>query len=134
MARALTAAQEDFVGLARVARLATADAGGLPHVVPICPVLDRGKLYVATPGGSKKARNLKANPQASIAFDDYSEDWHGLRGLVISGQVRLIRRGKRWIELRDRLYEKFPQYPEQAPIGSDQVMIELSPDHVAGEI
>lgn len=120
--------------LARVARIATADAGGMPHVVPICPLYDGGKVYVATPGSSRKARNLEANPQASIAFDDYSEDWRGLRGLVISGPVRLIRRGKRWSQLRDDLYEKFPQYPIQAPIGSDQVMIELSVDRVAGEI
>lgn len=130
----LTSAQEDFVRLARVARIATADAGGLPHVVPICPLLDGGKLYVATPGSSRKIRNLAANPQASLAFDDYSEDWQGLRGLTISGRVRLIHRGKRWSELRDRLYEKFPQYAIQAPIGSDQVMIELSLDHIAGEI
>jgi len=40
----LTEAEASFIRWERVARLATVDAEGQPHVVPVCPVLDGDHL------------------------------------------------------------------------------------------
>lgn len=130
----LTPAQEAFLCHARVARMATVDTEGMPHVVPICPVLDRDKIYVATPKASRKVRNLRASPKVAFAFDDYVEEWNGLRGLLIQGRAKLIARGERFRELRNLFYAKFPQYPEVAPIGEGDVIVEVRIDHLVGEV
>jgi len=65
--------EKDFVESARVARLATTDAKSIPHNVPICPLLDNGKLYVGTGAGAKKVRNIEANANVALIFDDYTE-------------------------------------------------------------
>lgn len=121
---------EPFLRHARVARMATTGADGVPHVVPVCPVLDRGRVYVATEGGSRKVRNLEADPRVAIVFDDYVEDWNALRQVMLRGRARLIRRGLRWNELRELFNAKFPQYPEMAPIGHGDVIVEIVPEEI----
>jgi nitroimidazol reductase NimA-like FMN-containing flavoprotein (pyridoxamine 5'-phosphate oxidase superfamily) len=130
----LSAPQETFLRWARVARVATLSPDGMPHVVPICPLLHQGKVYFATPGSSRKARNLVSDPRISLAFDDYVEDWDGLRGLTIQGRARLLRRGNRWRELRDLFNEKYPQYPIVSPIVDGDVIVEVTIDRLLGEV
>jgi len=130
----LTAPQETFVRWARVARVATISPDGMPHVVPICPALHDGKVYFATPGTTRKARNLQASPRIALAFDDYVEEWDALRGLMIQGRAKLIRRGLRWQELRDLLQEKYQQYPIVSPIVDGDVIVEVTIDRVAGDV
>lgn len=104
----------DFIDYARVCRLGTADSSGQPHVVPVCPLLSDGLIYVASAEG-KKVRNVRENPKVSLAFDDYVEDWTNLRGVVVFGEVsRIIDGGEEFRALRDAFYAKFPQYEPQA--------------------
>ena len=44
----LRRAHADFLALQRVAHVATADARGIPHVVPVCLVVENGRLYFAS--------------------------------------------------------------------------------------
>ena len=44
----LRRASADFLTLQRVAHAATADAHGIPHVVPVCLVVEVGRLYFAS--------------------------------------------------------------------------------------
>lgn len=114
-----------FIGAARVARLATLTPEGDLHVVPVCPVLDRDRLLVATEP-TRKVRNLQENPHVGLAFDDYAEDWSRLRGVSVSGIARVHDAGAVWDRGRDLLYGKFPQYPAEAEIvGGRTLMIEI---------
>ena len=81
----LRRAHADFFALQRVAHVATADARGLPHVVPVCLVVADGRLYFASGKTGRKIDNLRANPQIAVSADDYSEAWSGLRGVVVDG-------------------------------------------------
>ena len=130
----LTPAQETFLRYARVARMATVGPEGMPHVVPICPLLHEGRLYVATEARSRKVANLGANARVALSFDDYVEEWSALRGLMVQGRAKLIRRGLRFRELRDLFYGKFPQYPEVSPIVEGDAIVEVRIDRVAGEV
>jgi coenzyme F420-0:L-glutamate ligase / coenzyme F420-1:gamma-L-glutamate ligase len=83
---------------ARVARLATADREGRPHVVPICFAAAGSRLYSpidekpkrAEPQRLKRVRNIMANPHVALVADDYREDWRRLRYVLALGTAELI--------------------------------------------
>ena len=121
----------ELLRLERVARVATAGPGGVPHVVPVCHVLVDGRVYFASGTEGRKVKNLEANPQAAVVVDVYSEAWGGLRGVMVQGQAALIARGPRFRKIRRLLYEKYVQYPDDAALDeSDSVIVEVTPTHV----
>src|SRR5690348_10484197 len=92
--------QVAFLSAARVARLATADAAGVPHVVPVCFALDApaGACYIAldqkpkrvAPARLKRVRNILANPHAALLCDVYREDWRRLSYCLVHAEAGLI--------------------------------------------
>ena len=127
----LTKAQSKMLRCERVARVATAGAGGMPHLVPICHVLVGDKIYFGSGRKGRKVRNVAANPRLALTVDVYSDDWDHITGVMVQGRARVIERGPRFRRLRRRLYAKYPQYPREAALGeSDSVIIEVTPTRV----
>ncbi|MGH7413684.1 MAG: pyridoxamine 5'-phosphate oxidase family protein [Candidatus Rokuibacteriota bacterium] len=127
----LTKAQAKLIQWERVARVATVGAAGMPHLVPVCQMLVRGKIYFASGKKARKVLNLRANPRLALTIDLYSDDWDRIQGVMVQGTTRVIERGARFRVLRRRLYAKYPQYPREAALGeSDSVIVELTPTHV----
>src|SRR5437763_4247439 len=66
---------------ARVARLATTDPDGRPHLVPIVFAIDGDTLYSAVDAKPKRSRklrrveNARARPDVTVLVDHYDEDW-----------------------------------------------------------
>ena len=118
------------VALERVCRVATSGRAGVPHVVPVCHILNEGKIYFGSDGDAKKVKNLRRNPHAAVTVDVYDEDWSSLRGVTIQGDAALIENGPRFRRLRDAIYEKYPQYPEEAALKKGSVIVEVTPRHV----
>ena len=110
---------------ARVARLATVDEHGRPHVVPICFVLDGDTLYTAVDEKPKRTRRLKRlrniqeNPHVEVLIDHYDEDWSRLWWVRLRGTSWVVERDERALEL---LADKYPQYRERPPSGPFIVM------------
>ncbi|HEV2440693.1 MAG TPA: TIGR03668 family PPOX class F420-dependent oxidoreductase [bacterium] len=83
---------------ARVARLATADRRGRPHVVPICFAAAGRRLYSAidekpkraAPLRLKRIRNIVANPHVALVVDAYREDWRRLWFILVMGTAKVI--------------------------------------------
>jgi nitroimidazol reductase NimA-like FMN-containing flavoprotein (pyridoxamine 5'-phosphate oxidase superfamily) len=128
--------QRDYLDYARVARIATVDEQGQPHVVPVCPILVDGTVYVASED-NRKVRNLRANPKVALAFDDYVEDWTALRGVTVFGTLTdIIEGGAPFAVLQKLFYRKFPQYEPQVGgvTEGDTLILEIRIDRVAGEI
>ncbi|MGE5273867.1 MAG: TIGR03668 family PPOX class F420-dependent oxidoreductase [Verrucomicrobiota bacterium] len=104
---------------APVARLATVDAAGRPHVVPICFVLQGDRLYTAVDGKPKRTRRLKrlsnieSNPHVEVLIDHYEQDWSRLWWVRLRGVARIVE-DPRAVDL---LAAKYPQYREQPPAG-----------------
>lgn len=120
-----------FLAAARVVRVATADARGVPHVVPVCAVVAGGRLYFASGDDAKKVRNLRANPRITVVADDYAEAWDGLRGVMVVGDARLHLRGPTFRQARRLLYAKYPQYETEAALEEgDAVVAEITPTRV----
>ncbi len=127
----LKKAYAEFLGAARVVRVATADARGVPHVVPVCPVFDAGRIYFGSAGNARKVRNLRANPRVALVADDYAEVWDALRGVMVVGSARLFSRGPTFRRARRLLYGKYPQYERDAALEEgDAVVVEVTPTAV----
>ncbi len=120
-----------FVAGARTAALATTYPDGRPHVVPISTVLDLHRVVFATERETQKARNLEANPDVAIAFDEYHEDWSQLRQVIAHGEAYMLDGGFEFERDRTLLYEKFPQYEREAPIEQgSSIIVEVRVERV----
>ncbi|MDP9093928.1 MAG: TIGR03668 family PPOX class F420-dependent oxidoreductase [Actinomycetota bacterium] len=80
----------------RVARLATADSAGVPHLVPIVFTVDGDTIYFAVddkPKGATRLRrleNIAANARVSVLVDHYGEDWSALWWARADGSARVV--------------------------------------------
>lgn len=88
----------EYLRSQRLARLATADASGAPHVVPVGFRLSGDGAAIEVGGHnfakSKKYRDLKANPRVAIVIDDLaSVDPWTPRGIEVRGTAVLHHAG-----------------------------------------
>ncbi len=108
---------------ARVARLATTDPDGRPHLVPIVFALEGDTLYSAVdrkPKRSKKLRrieNARERPDVTILVDHYDEDWQQLWWVRLRGRARVLDDGAERAHALALLQEKYPQYRSEPPDG-----------------
>jgi PPOX class probable F420-dependent enzyme len=108
----------DFVNGQRVGRLATADARGNPHVVPVCFVLTDSALYItidekpkqASTRPLKRLRNMLENPSVAFVADRYAEDWTQLGWVMLRGRAEILDGGAEHDRAQDLLRERYPQY------------------------
>ena len=81
---------------ARVARLATADAAGRPHIVPVTFAVDGDVIYSAVDAKPKRGTALKrldnvaANPAVALLVDHYADDWNELWWVRADGTARVV--------------------------------------------
>jgi PPOX class probable F420-dependent enzyme len=120
----------EFLAAARLAHLATADASGAPHNVPLCYSFDGERIYFAidkkpkrqTGLGLKRMRNIAENPRVAVVIDHYEEDWSQLAYVMIRGFARVVEDPEEYIvalrHLRDKylLYRGMTLTPETNPI------------------
>jgi coenzyme F420-0:L-glutamate ligase/coenzyme F420-1:gamma-L-glutamate ligase len=97
----LSPEQAAFLVRQRVARLATADAAGAPHAVPVCFACSRGGIFIALddkpkdvpPARLKRVRNILENPSVALVADRYAEDWSLLAFVMVRGRAELLEPG-----------------------------------------
>jgi PPOX class probable F420-dependent enzyme len=110
----------DRFAAARVARLATAGADGVPHLVPVTFLVDGDGIFFAvdhkpkTTTNLRRLRNIAANPAVSFLVDVYDEDWTQLWWVRADGEARVLETAERAVGL---LREKYPQYRDHPPAG-----------------
>lgn len=114
----LSAEQAAFVAAQRVGRLATADAQGNPHVVPVCFALSDATLYITIDEKPKRAaapplkrlRNIAANPSVAFTADRYDEDWTRLGWVMLRGRAEILADGAEHDRAQALLRERYAQY------------------------
>ena len=118
------AARERFAA-ARVARLATADAEGRPHLVPMVFVLAGETIYSAVDAKPKRTDRLRrlanaaANPRVALRADHYDDaDWTALWWVRADGVARVLApEDEEAVRAVDRLVARYAQYREARPHG-----------------
>lgn len=116
---------------ARVARLATVDDLGCPHLVPIVFATD-GADHVVTavdrkPKSTARLRrlhNIEVTPAVCLLADGYAEDWSTLWWVRADGGARIVPPDAPDLATREeyeaalvRLRAKYPQYRDDPPAG-----------------
>jgi PPOX class probable F420-dependent enzyme len=110
----------------RIARLATADAGGIPHVVPIVFAVDGDRVYSAVDGKPKRTwalrrlANITVNPNVAVLVDHYADDWSTLWWARADGTARVMgpdtSDAKHAIALLTARYAQYATDPPTGPV------------------
>ena len=105
---------------ARVARLATVDDTGAPHLVPVVFALAGDVIHSAVDGKPKRHRalrrlaNIAHEPRVSLLADHYDEDWSALWWVRADGVARVRDASPAGLAA---LTAKYPQYATAPPAG-----------------
>jgi PPOX class probable F420-dependent enzyme len=112
-------AREHF-SAARVARLATADAAGRPHLVPMVFAVVGDTVFSAVDHKPKRTtalrrlENVRANPAVALLVDHYAEDWSTLWWVRAEGRARILDHDAAGVRA---LVAKYPPYVHHPPHG-----------------
>jgi PPOX class probable F420-dependent enzyme len=118
------------VAASSVARLATLDPDGRPHLVPIVFALAGDTLYTAVdvkPKRSRKLRrfdNARREPRVTVLVDNYEDDWSRLWWVRLRGRARVLEGGEEAERALVLLAEKYAQY-RHAPPGLPVLAIDV---------
>jgi PPOX class probable F420-dependent enzyme len=117
-------------GTARVARLATVDTEGRPHLVPLVFAQADDVIVTAIDHKPKKAvrlkrlRNIVAHPAVCLLVDAYDDDWDRLWWVRADGDARIVSPDAPEASVRDEhaaavalLRQKYVPYRKQPPHG-----------------
>ena len=106
-----------------MARLATTDPDGRPHLVPIVFALEGETLYSAVDRKPKRSstlrriENARARPDVTVLVDHYDEDWRRLWWIRVRGRARVLDDGDERERALSLLVEKYEQYRARRPDG-----------------
>jgi PPOX class probable F420-dependent enzyme len=114
----LTEPVRRFLDGARVGHLATADATGAPHVVPVCYAIADDALYITIDEKPKRASskplkrlaNILENPNVAVCVDRYAEDWTRLAWVMLRGPAEILVDGAEHDRAQELLRRRYPQY------------------------
>ena len=120
---------------ARVARLATADSAGRPHIVPITFAVEQERVYFTVDSKPKRTtdlkrlRNIAANPRVSVLVDHYADDWTELWWVRVDGPAHVVEGDAEAVRALDLLASKYAQYRKTPPPGP---IVAISIERVTG--
>lgn len=111
-------------GAARVARLATTNADGTPHIVPVVFALDGETAWTAVDEKPKSAMalrrldNVRARPQLSLLVDHYADDWSALWWVRADGNGTVLDAAEAGdgLAILVAKYEEYQRRPPPGPV------------------
>ena len=90
------------------AHIATVLPDGGPHSVPVWIGLEAGRIVFFTQEGTRKARNLAADPRVAISIADHANPY---RMAQVRGRVVDAVHGEEALEIIDRLSVRYTGRP-----------------------
>ena len=115
---------------ARVARLATADAHAVPHIVPIVFAVDDNRIVTAIDGKRKRGgalrrlENISVNPRVSVLVDAYDGDWSQLWWARADGTASIHEDGAIRDQALRLLSDRYAQYGS-VPLSGPALIIDV---------
>jgi PPOX class probable F420-dependent enzyme len=111
----LSQLERSFLATKRVGHLATANARGIPHVVPVCFAVVGDSAYITIdekPKGAaplKRVRNILENPAVALVVDRYDEDWTRLGWVMLRGRGEILESGDEHDQAQALLRARYAQ-------------------------
>ena len=124
-----------FLDAHAVGHLATADASGTPHVVPLCYARIGDRLYFVAddkpkrrgPRALKRLANIAANPRVALVVDDYDADWTRLAYLLLHLDAAVVDDEAEYASALDALRARYPQYRSMPLARATHPMVRMTP-------
>lgn len=115
-----------------MARLATIEESGAPHLVPFVFALDPegDTIYSEVDEKPKRTKrlkrlaNIRANPRVAVLVDHYEEDWTQVWWVMMRGVGRVLEDGPERERGLRLLAEKYEQYRTATDAG-DVIAIDV---------
>ena len=124
--------QRRFLESRRAGHLATADASGAPHVVPVCFAVGEDAAYITVdqkpkgdPRALKRLRNIADNPAVALVADRYDEDWSRLGWVMLRGRAEILEGGAEHDMAQKLLRVRYPQYRRMQLAGLPVIAIRI---------
>ena len=138
MINTLTKLQKDIISSQRIGRLATVDEIGKPLVLPICFALLGNNIYTPIDKKPKRVpadnlrrlKNISVNPNVSIVFDKYYEDWSRLHYIIVEGHATVIEEGEEYEHCLQSLVQKYHQYRKMGLLELGLPIIKIIPKKI----
>ena len=128
----------EFLTFSRIGHLATADAAGTPHNVPLCFCFDGTRFYFAIDEkpkrergmGLRRMRNIAANPSVALLIDHYEEHWNNLAFILVHGRAGVVEDPEEYLLALRSLRDKYPQYRAMALSIERNPVVRIDPQSV----
>jgi|SRR5580765_1720439 PPOX class probable F420-dependent enzyme len=122
---------------ARVARLATVNPQGAPHVIPVCFVFNASVIYSAIdrkpkripPRQLARLTNIETTPEVALLVDEYNDDWERLWYVLVRGKAGLVTAEVEHDLAVTRLKAKYPQY-SAGMLDADAPVLRITPERI----
>lgn len=97
----------EFLSQPLIARMATADKSGQPHVVPVWFGWDGECLWISSYSNTRKVVELETNPKISICIDTTGEAGE-TKAVILEGKVELIKQPVEFLQQQFRwIYQRY---------------------------
>jgi PPOX class probable F420-dependent enzyme len=124
-----------FLDRHAVAHLATADAGGAPHVVPLCFARLGDRLYFVAddkpkrrgPRALRRLANIAANPRVALVVDDYDDAWRRLAYLLVHADAHMVDDAGEYAAALAALRARYAPYRDMPLAPDTHPMVRLEP-------
>ena len=107
---------DSFLEGAHIARLATADREGRPHVVPVWYAWDGESIWISSYSSTRKINNLEDNRNVSVVIDVTGGEGE-TKAVVFEGKAQLVKEPRNL--LRDKFIWIYKRY-----LGEDGILEE----------
>ena len=114
-----------------VARLATVDGDGRPHLVPCCFAFNGDVAYSVVDHKPKRSPalrrldNIRSNPSVCLLVDHYEDDWSRLWWVRFDGRARILDSGPEHASAVALLCAKYEQYRVTPPSSGTVIAIDV---------
>jgi PPOX class probable F420-dependent enzyme len=125
----------ELLGAPLIANLATLNRDGSIHLVAMWFLWHEGAVLIPTSRSTRKARNLKRDPRATVMIDD-SRGGFDLRGITLFGRAELVA-GDEALALNHSIHRKYVQdgglalEPVSSYLAGDDVTVRFRPERVS---
>ncbi|MFX0108671.1 MAG: pyridoxamine 5'-phosphate oxidase family protein [Candidatus Hodarchaeota archaeon] len=79
-----------FLNKAKLARFCTMNKDGTIHAAPVWFLHENGEIIIATPEASRKARNVRHNPNVTVLVDESGTPEDPAKGVIVYGEATIV--------------------------------------------